>query len=93
MQFTSCCISLLMGLFLVVGVIANEETDCKQFCPRIYLPVCGTIKNSEGENVKCNFANECMLEIFTCRTKQELIKEKGHCDEEFSGCEDLLYKF
>ncbi|KNC24272.1 hypothetical protein FF38_02053 [Lucilia cuprina] len=86
MQLTSGYIILLMGLFLVVTVKANDESDCRELCPLIYQPVCGTIKNSEGENVKCTFANECFLKIFTCRTKQELEQKPGSCADKNPQC-------
>ncbi|KAH8374860.1 hypothetical protein KR200_007705 [Drosophila serrata] len=56
----------LILFLLSIQIEAQERERCPEFCPAVYMPVCGKT-NIDGEYVKCEFGNGCMMGVSSCR--------------------------
>ncbi|XP_017023420.1 uncharacterized protein [Drosophila kikkawai] len=49
-----------------IQIQAQTGQGCPDICPAVYMPVCGEAK-IDGEAVKCEFGNGCMMGVSSCR--------------------------
>ncbi|CAB3998011.1 Kazal-type serine ase inhibitor 1 [Paramuricea clavata] len=66
------------------GSCKSKESDCQQFCPTIYAPVCG----SDGKT----YDNMCLLEVADCESEENVTKvHDGPCKPSCQKACPLIY--
>ncbi|XP_037807517.1 greglin-like [Lucilia sericata] len=81
------------GIILLLSNYQCIMGDCPTICPRILEPVCGEVKNADGETLTCTFENKCELEKFTCNANQDMVvTQEDPCETESEGCYDIIFE-
>ncbi|KAH8356414.1 hypothetical protein KR084_012218 [Drosophila pseudotakahashii] len=58
---------VIFCLYLIsVQIEAQTRPGCPEFCPAVYMPVCGEAK-VRGQMVRCEFGNGCVMGVSSCR--------------------------
>ncbi|KNC24273.1 hypothetical protein FF38_02052, partial [Lucilia cuprina] len=82
-------ILLLSQFFCVMG--NNDISNCLKLCELVYKQICATIEDTEGNPIDCTFANDCILEMFTCiNGKKEIGQKPGFCPALPLECNDII---
>ncbi|ALC46745.1 m1 [Drosophila busckii] len=77
-----CCLALLSGI--AATSVSNNATDCPQFCPAIFMPVCG----HDGFIYK-EFASICNLKAFNCQRERSALTTYATTDMDWCRTEQV----
>ena len=71
MNFGLAFVILFVAIIQCSYSTAQQDNQrCNRACSREYNPLCGTLLDRDGRAIRCTFANQCLLDLRRCLTKE-----------------------